>query len=63
VDCPKCGRYQLSNLFAKHYALHPEAFSSLPEKQKAIFQVLIRQAAATDRTFTFQWRDVPRQSP
>ena len=63
VDCPKCGRYRLSNPFAKHYALHPEAFTSLSENQRAAYQVLIKQAAAADRTFTFQWRDVPRQSP
>ena len=60
VDCPRCGRYRLSNQFAKHYALYPEAFASLPEKQKAIYQVLIRQAAATDRNFTFQWQDIQR---
>lgn len=63
VDCPKCGRYRLSNLFAKRFALHPEAFSSLSEKQRAAYQVLIQQAAAADRTFTFQWRDVQRPVP
>jgi len=63
VDCPRCGRYQLSNQFAKHYALHPEAFASLPEKQKTVYQDLIRHAAAADRTFTFQWQDIQRPSP
>jgi hypothetical protein len=60
VDCPKCGRYRLSNSFAKHYALHPEALTSLSEKKKASYQALIRHAAAADRTFTFQWQDIQR---
>jgi hypothetical protein len=58
VDCPRCGRYRLSNQFAKRLNNHPDSTDAWSEERKACYRKLLRHAAAADKTFMFQWQDI-----
>ena len=58
IACPRCGRFRLSNQFAKRLNNHPDATDAWSEERKADYRELLGQAAAADKSFMFQWQDI-----
>ncbi len=63
VSCPKCGKYKMSHQFIAQKEATPNDIYSWSDAKKSHFHWKLRQYAAMDMVFTFQWMDIYKNRP